>query len=251
MSRRLDGRAALVTGSSGGIGVAIAHALAEGGAFVVVSGRDADRGSVVAAAITSAGGRASFVRADLAEGEPAVRGLVEQASEAAAGQLDILVNNAAMLLNPTPTAEVSAELIAAASTVSIAAPFLLTGLLAPRMAERGWGAVINVGSINGIVGMRNSALYSMTKAALHSLTKSWAAEFAPFGVRVNTVAPGPTATEFNEARVELLGPIVAGIPSGRMTTTHEVGAAVAFLASDAAANIHGATLTIDGGFTIV
>jgi NAD(P)-dependent dehydrogenase (short-subunit alcohol dehydrogenase family) len=251
MNGRLDGRTALVTGSTGGIGVGIASALARAGAFVVISGRDQRRGGDAVTRLVEQGGHAVFVPADLTHGEPAVRALVEQATDAASGRLDVLVNNAAMLLDPAPTAEVTAELITSALATNVAAPFLLTGILAPRMAERGWGAVVNIGSINGIVGMPYSALYSMTKAALHSLTKSWAAEFAATGVRVNTVAPGPTATDHNLRREQQLAPILARIPSGRMSTIDDIGAAVAFLASDAAANIHGATLTVDGGFTIV
>jgi len=251
MNVQLGGRTALVTGSTGGIGVGIARALVRAGATVVVSGRHEQRGADVVAELTAEGGQATFVRADLADGEAAVRALADQARDAVGGRLDVLVNNAAMLIDPGATPDVPAELITSALHVNVTAPFLLTGILAPQMAERGWGAVVNIGSINGLVGMSHSALYSATKAALHSLTKSWAAEFAATGVRVNTVAPGPTATSHNLGREQLLAPIIARIPSGQMSTIDDVGAAVAFLASDAATNIHGATLTIDGGFAIV
>ena len=248
---RLDGRRALVTGSTGGIGVGIARSLSQAGAFVVVSGRDGRRGASVVAELTADGGQAAFVEADLSHGESGASALVLGAAEVAGGEIDVLVNNAAMLINPGPTADVTESLMLQALAVNVVAPFLLTGILAPAMAERGWGAVVNIGSINGLVGMPRSALYSATKAALHSLTKSWAAEFAASGVRINTVAPGPTATDFNREREALLAPVVARIPSGRMSTLEDVGAVVAFLASDAAVNIHGATLTVDGGFSIV
>jgi NAD(P)-dependent dehydrogenase (short-subunit alcohol dehydrogenase family) len=251
MGSRLDGRRALVTGSTGGIGVGIARSLSQAGAFVVVSGRDGRRGADVVADLTADGGHAAFVQADLSQGQAAASALALGAAEAAGGQIDVLVNNAALLINPSPTADVAESLMMQALAVNVVAPFLLTGMLAPAMAERGWGAVVNIGSINGIVGMPHSALYSATKAALHSLTKSWAAEFAAAGVRINTVAPGPTATDLNMNREALLAPIVARIPSGRMSTLEDVGAVVAFLASDAALNIHGATLTVDGGFSIV
>ncbi len=251
MSNRLYGRRALVTGSTGGIGVGIARALSRAGAFVVVSGRDEGRGANVVAALNADGGHAAFVRADLGRGQAAVSALADDAANAAGGPLDVLVNNAAMLIEPAPTSDADESLITQAFAVNVTAPFLLTGMLAPKMAERGWGAVVNVGSINGIVGMSRSALYSATKAALHSLTKSWAAEFASAGVRINTVAPGPTATALNRDRETLLAPILARIPSGQMSSVEDVGAVVAFLASDAASNIHGATLTVDGGFTIV
>ena len=251
MNGSLTGRAALVTGSTGGIGVGIARELARAGAFVVISGRDKQRGLDLVGALREEGADGAFVRADLSHGEPAIRAFTDEAIEVADGHIDVLVNNAAMLLDPAPTAAVTEERITMALAVNVVAPFLLTGMLAPHMATRGWGAVVNVGSINGLVGMARSALYSTTKAALHSLTKSWAGEFAAQGVRVNTVAPGPTATDRNLEREEMLAPLLAQIPSGRMTTAAEVGAAVTFLASDAAANIHGATLAIDGGFTIV
>jgi NAD(P)-dependent dehydrogenase (short-subunit alcohol dehydrogenase family) len=135
--------------------------------------------------------------------------------------------------------------------VSVRSVFLLTGLLVPPMAVRGHGAVVNLGSISGMRGMAHSALYSMTKAAVHSLTASWAAEYGPHGVRVNTVAPGPTLTEKVAAMEEHLAPIIAGMPSRRAGTPAEVAAAVVFLASDGASQVHGATLTVDGGFTAV
>jgi NAD(P)-dependent dehydrogenase (short-subunit alcohol dehydrogenase family) len=119
------------------------------------------------------------------------------------------------------------------------------------MAERGSGAIVNVGSINGAVGMAHSALYSATKAAIHSLTKSWAAEYGSSGVRVNTVAPGPTITPILAAYADRIQQIVARVPSQRPSTPEEIAAAVAFLASDNAANIHGATLSVDGGLTAV
>jgi NAD(P)-dependent dehydrogenase (short-subunit alcohol dehydrogenase family) len=120
-----------------------------------------------------------------------------------------------------------------------------------RNAARGRGAIVNIGSINGLVGMAGSALYSATKATIHSLTKSWAAEYGPRGVRVNTVAPGPTRTRRNEEIAEHLGPIIARAPSRRLSTTDEVGEAVLYLASDAASNVHAATLSVDGGWAAV
>ena len=152
-----------------------------------------------------------------------------------------------MLITPAPTAEVSEELIDAALAVNVKAAFLLTGLVAPAMAAAGGGAIINLGSINGLFGMAGSALYSATKATVHSLTKSWAAEYGPAGVRVNTVAPGPTLTEKVSAIAGKLAPMIAAMPSRRASTPAEVAAAVVFLASDDAANIHGAMLSVDGG----
>ena len=243
MTETLLGRKALVTGSTDGIGAAIAGALAEAGAQVIITGRDAVKGEKMVAEL---GGRATFVRADLAEGGPVVRALA-----AAAGPVDILVNNAAMLLDPTPTGEVPEDVIDRALAINIKAAFLLTGLVAPAMAERGSGVIVNLGSINGFAGSARSALYSMTKAAMHSLTKSWASEYAESGVRINAVAPGPTMTGKVTAMADRLAPMIARFPSRRPSTPDEVARAVLFLAGDGAANIHGAVLPVDGGASAI
>jgi len=241
----VNGRTTLVTGSTDGIGVAIARTLATGGARVIVSGRNAERGEQVVQSILDGGGEARLAAADLSTAD-GVRALA-----AAAGPIDILVNNAAMLIAPQPTSEVAEDLIDQALMTNVKAAFLLTGLLAPGMADRGGGAIVNVGSINGLVGLAHSALYSATKAALHSLTKSWAAEWGPSGVRVNTVAPGPTITPILAAHADRIQRIIARAPSQRPSTPEEIAAAVAFLVSDNAANIHGATLSVDGGLTAI
>jgi NAD(P)-dependent dehydrogenase (short-subunit alcohol dehydrogenase family) len=238
-------RTALVTGSIDGIGVAIARTLAAEGAQVIVSGRNAERGEQVVQSILHKGGEARFVAADLSTGD-GVRALA-----AAAGPVDILVNNAAMLVAPQPTADVAEDAIDQALATNIKAVFLLTGLLAPAMADRGTGAVVNIGSINGLVGVAQSALYSASKAAVHSLTKSWAAEYGPIGVRVNTVAPGPTITPIMADYADRIQRIIARAPSQRPSTPEQVAAAVAFLVSDNAANIHGAILSVDGGLTAI
>ncbi|HEX7824440.1 MAG TPA: glucose 1-dehydrogenase [Mycobacterium sp.] len=248
---RLDGRTALVTGSTGGLGVAIARALADAGAFVVVSGRNKERGDEVVSSITSAGGRAAFVATDLSGGATAATDLAEHATTAAGGRIDVLVNNAATLLMPTPTAEVSEQTLRDAFEVNVFAPFLLTGVIAPAMARRGGGAIVNIGSITGLRGSNGSAIYSANKAAVHSLTTSWADEYGPSGVRVNAVAPGPIGTERALEFADHVAPVLARLPSRRMSTPEEVAASVVFLASDAAANIHGAVLSVDGGWAAV
>jgi NAD(P)-dependent dehydrogenase (short-subunit alcohol dehydrogenase family) len=248
---RLSGRTALVTGSTGGLGVAIATALAAAGAFVVVSGRDKRRGDGVVAQIRSAGGEAAFVAADLAAGEDEVHRVAQAATDAAGGRLDILVNNAATLLLPSPTADISAQELRDVFAVNVFTPFLLTGALAPAMAERGGGVIVNIGSNTGLRGSAGSAVYSGTKAVLHSFTKSWADEYGPAGVRVNAVAPGPIATERAMEFADHVAPMLARVPSRRMSTPEEVAATVVFLASDDAANIQGAVLSVDGGWAAV
>jgi NAD(P)-dependent dehydrogenase (short-subunit alcohol dehydrogenase family) len=247
MDTDFTGRRALITGSTDGIGVTLARRLAQAGAAVVVTGRDATRGAAVRDAIAAEGGVATFIRADLAEGRPAVDALVAGAEVALEGPVDLLVNNAALLVDPAPTAAVEPDLIDRAFAVSVRAAFLLTGRVAPKMAAAGTGAIVNLGSNTGFRGNSGSALYSATKATMHSLTKSWAAEYGPSGVRVNAVAPGPTLTEKVRAWADVIEPMVAGFPSRRANTPDEVADAVLFLAGEHATNIHGAILSVDGG----
>jgi len=247
MTQRLSGRTALVTGSTSGIGRAIAEAFAAEGAHVVVSGRRAGLGAEVVDGIKQRGGSAAFVEADLSGGAEKVAEFARAASAAAGGKVDILVNNAAQLVPATATMDTTEAIIDQSLEVNVKAPLLVTAALVPAMIAGGGGAVINIGSINGTTGMAGAALYGATKAALHSLTKSWAAEFGRQGVRVNTVAPGPTETEWNAQHRDLLALLVAGVPSGRTSRAAEVAAAVVFLASDEASHVHGTTIAVDGG----
>jgi NAD(P)-dependent dehydrogenase (short-subunit alcohol dehydrogenase family) len=246
VAARLEGRTALVTGSTSGIGRAIAIAFAAEGARVIVTGRRVENGEKVVAEIQERGGDARFVASDLSDGA-GVSALAVAATEAAGGRIDVLVNNAAALVGGSATVDTPESLIDTVLDTNIKAPLLLTAALVPAMIANGGGAVVNVGSINGTTGMNGAALYGASKAALHSLTKSWAAEWAGQGVRVNTVAPGPTETEWNEQHRDLIGRIVAGTPSGRLSRAAEVAAVAVFLAGDEASHVHGATIPVDGG----
>jgi NAD(P)-dependent dehydrogenase (short-subunit alcohol dehydrogenase family) len=240
---RLTGRTALVTGSTGGIGVAIASRLAQEGARVLVTGRRREAGEKIAASL---GGHAAYLPGDLAV---APELLARSALDVAGGRIDVLVNNAAALVGGRATADTPASLVDTVLAVNVRAPFLLTAALAPAMIAAGHGVIVNVGSVNGEVGMSGAALYGASKAAMHAMTKAWAAEWARSGIRVNTVAPGPTATDFNASIADHLDPLVGHTPSGRMAEPAEVAAAVAFLASDEASGVHGATIMVDGGMT--
>jgi NAD(P)-dependent dehydrogenase (short-subunit alcohol dehydrogenase family) len=251
MTAELKGRTALVTGSTNGIGQGVVQALAAAGAHVIVHGRDTGRGARVADAITSAGGAAAFVAADLAGGGGAITELAARAAELAGGPIDILVNNAAYLVGQTTATDTTEAMIDAALAVSVKAPILLTAALAPAMAERGGGVVINMGSINGTSGMAKTALYSATKSAVHGLTRALAAEYGPVGIRVNAIAPGPTLTDITQAHRSFLDPLIATLPSRGYSTPAQIGATAVFLASDDAANIHGAIIPVDGGFTAI
>jgi NAD(P)-dependent dehydrogenase (short-subunit alcohol dehydrogenase family) len=247
----LRGKTALVTGSTDGIGVAIAQTLAHAGARVVVTGRNLERGNRVAESIVARGGTAWFVPADLELGLESVQALVCTATAISDSPIHILVNNAAMLVAPASTSDIDEDTINRALAVSVKAPFLLTGLIAPLMAANGGGSIVNVGSFNALRGSDGLALYSATKAAVHSLTTSWAAEYGPRGVRVNAVAPGATLTEKVAAMQDLLAPVLAALPSRRANELDDVAQAALFLVSDRAANIHGVILSVDGGAAAV
>jgi 3-oxoacyl-[acyl-carrier protein] reductase len=242
----LTGRTALVTGASSGIGEAIAHELAAAGATVVVTGRDVARTDAVVAAIRAAGGQAEAAVVDLAGDPDEVRALAARATDLLGGQVDILVNNAGVYPGG-PTASISDADMHALWATNVRAPHLLVGALAPAMAERGSGAVVNVGSWMARVGVPFMALYRATKAAVEQLTRAWAAEFGPAGVRVNTVSPGATSTPGNADSADVLAATTQGTPAGVPVRPVDIARAVRWLASDDAAFVHGATLDVDGG----
>jgi NAD(P)-dependent dehydrogenase (short-subunit alcohol dehydrogenase family) len=245
MTQDFAGRTALVTGGNSGIGRAVAEQLAQRGAHVVISGRDAARGNKAVEEIRSSGGTADFVQADLADLDQ-VRSLAKQAVELGGGHVDVLVNNAG-IFPFGPTAEVSDRDFDAVFAVNVRAPFYLVAELAPLMAARGSGAIVNVTTMVAYFGMSGMAAYGSSKAAVELLTRSWAAEFGPAGVRVNAVSPGPTRTEGTAVMGEGLDGLAGTTPLQRVGLPEEVAAGIVFLASDEASLIHGATLPIDGG----
>ncbi|GAA4756668.1 SDR family oxidoreductase [Amnibacterium soli] len=245
MTASLEGKTALVTGGTSGIGRAAAVMLAARGAHVVVSGRDSTRGEEVVTAIRTAGGSADFVRADLADADSA-RALAARATELGSGHVDVLVNSAG-IFPFGPTAETTQGDFDQVFATNVAAPYFLVAALAPGMAERGDGAIVNVTTMVAEFGAAGMALYGASKAALVLLTKSWAAEFGPAGVRVNAVSPGPTRTEGTAAMGEALDQLAAAGPAGRPGQPEEIAEAIVFLATDGAGFIHGAVVPVDGG----
>ncbi|WP_420034820.1 SDR family NAD(P)-dependent oxidoreductase [Streptomyces sp. cg28] len=249
MSGRLNGRTALVTGSTSNIGRAIAEVFAAEGAHVVVSGRNADRGAVVVDGIRAAGGRADFVAADLDGSPQASRDLAARATEALGGRIDILVNNAGVY--PAPgTADTTEETFDRVYGVNVKAPFFLTATVAPAMAAAGGGTIINLGSWITRLAVPLGALYSSTKGAMETLTRAWSAEFGPQGVRVNAVSPGVVLPPSPEGTDPHPGEaMMHGTPAGTVGTPDAIAHAALWLASDEASFVHGTVVDVDGGRT--
>lgn len=240
---------ALITGGTSGIGRAVANQLAAQGIHVVVAGRNADRGEQTVAAIRAAGGKVDFVQTDLRDASSA-RSLAKRAVELGNGRVDILVNNAGVFPFG-PTHETTEDDFERVYALNVKAPYFLVAELAPLMAESGKGAIVNISTMLADYGMSGMSLYGSSKAAINLLTKAWAAEYGPSGVRVNTVSPGPTRTEGTDAMGEGLNQLAAQAPAGRPASADEIAEAVVFLATDRASFIHGANLAVDGGQTAV
>lgn len=246
----LAGKTALVTGSGaiGGLGHATAKLLAVEGASLIITGTDPERGAQVVADLGAAGGESTgtvrFVAADLAD-PAAVQQLAEEA-----GAVDILINNAGVVPFGSTTEQDITD-YDAAFAVNVRAPFLLTALLAPKMAANG-GGIVNVSSTAAGLGMPGMAVYGATKAALESLTRTWAAEFASSNVRINAVAPGPMRTA---KVVAAMGPDMGGMglttALKRTSDPAEVAQVIAFVAGDRASYMTGAIVAADGGRTAI
>ena len=234
----LADKTALITGGTAGIGLACARLFAREGATVAITGRDAARGAAAAAGI---GSGVRFLRADLADVE-SVRALARHA-----GVVDILVNNAASFPSAL-TLDQQLDSFETTFDTNVRGAYFLAAGLVPGMLDRRHGSIINVTTMVASKGVPGAGAYSASKAALESLTRTWAAEFGPSGIRVNSVAPGPTRTEGVEAEWgetnEQLG---RSLPLGRTASPDEIAQAVMFLASPRATFITGSVLHADGG----
>ena len=215
---------------------------------VLITGRDAARAGAVVAQIRDTGGRADAAAVDLGGSYDELRTFTRDAVATLGGRVDVLVNNAG-IYPVTLTEGLLDPDLDAMLAVNVRAPHVLVAELVPAMAERGTGAVVNIGSWMAQVGSPYGAMYTATKAALEQLTRSWAAEYGPRGVRVNTVAPGATVTPGNESARAVLDAMGATTPAGVPMEPDDIASAVAFLAGPDAGRIHGITLYVDGGIS--
>lgn len=244
-----DTSTALITGGTSGIGRATANKLAQLGIQVVVVGRNAGRGKKTVEEIRAAGGKADFISSDLRDAASA-REVAKRAIELGNGHVDIVINNAG-IYPFGPTQEMTEEQFDDVFSLNVKAPYFLVAELAPLMAERGKGAIVNLSTMVADYGAPGMSLYGSSKAAINLLTKTWSAEYGPRGVRVNVVVPGPTRTEGTNAMGEGLEQLAAQAPAGRPATADEIAEAIVFLATDRASFIYGAKLAVDGGRTAI
>ena len=240
---------ALITGGTSGIGRATANQLARLGIHVLVVGRNAERGKKTVDEIRAAGGKGDFISADLQDAASA-RIVAKKAIELGDGDVDILINNAG-IFPFGPTHEMTEEQFDRVFAINVKVPYFLVAELAPLMAKKGRGAIVNLSTMVADYGAPGMSLYGSSKAAINLLTKTWAAEYGPRGVRVNAVSPGPTRTEGTEAMGEGLDQLAAQGPAGRPATADEISEAIVFLATERASFIYGAKLAVDGGRTAV
>ncbi len=247
---RLDGRVALVTGGTKGLGRVIAEALAGAGASVAISARNGEAAAQVALEIATQGGRASIgIGADVSVAVQ-VEAMVERTIKEL-GAVDILVNNAGINIRG-PIEDLTESDWDAVIDTNLKGPWLCSRAVARQMKARKWGRVINVSSMLGEISMPGRTPYASSKGGLTLMTKTLALEWARDGINVNALCPGPFATEINTpllndpaARAQM----EANVPLGRWGDPIELGPAAIFLASDASSFMTGATLFIDGGYT--
>ncbi len=247
---RLDDRVALITGSSRGLGLAMAQALASAGARVVINSRRGNEAQAAAQKIAALTGNQSLaIAADVTRTEE-VQSMVEKTMDTW-GRIDILVNNAGMNLRK-PLEDLLDDEWDALQDVLLRAPFLCCRAVAPHMKAAGYGRVVNVSSMIGQVGLAGRSAYGSAKGGLIQLTRTLALEWAQYGITANALCPGPFATELSRPAMD--DPqtnrfILERIPLGRWGEAEELAGAILFLASDASSFMTGSCLTVDGGWT--
>ena len=246
----LSGKVALVTGGGRGIGKAIAKRLAEASADVVIASRKIENLQATADEFASLPGKVVPIACHVGRADQ-LQNLV-RATEARLGPIDILVNNSATNVGQGPALDVTDEMLDKMIEINVKSALRLVRLTVPKMIERKGGSVINIVSIAGLQPQPGGLLYSFTKAGLIMLTRSWAREFGPHGVRVNAIAPGLIQTDFSEyfwKDERYRSHLEATQPIPRIGQPDEIGGAALFLASDEASFVTGQVFVLDGGAT--
>lgn len=248
----LTGKTALVTGGNQGLGKAFAFGLAQAGAKVAISGRRAEANEAAAAEAADAGYEFVTITADITD-DAQIDVMTERAADAFGGRIDILVNNAGTCYH-TPSFDVTDEQWSAVFDLNVRALWKTSLAVGRLMREQGNGSIVNIGSMSGVIVNRPQwqPAYNASKAAVHHLTKSLAVEWAPYGIRVNAVAPGYVKTEMAPVdRPEFQRYWIEDAPQQRFALPEEIAPSVVFLASEAASFITGSILVADGGYTAV
>ena len=240
----LKDKRAFITGGTSGMGIGAARSMAEKGASVILTGRDETRGVTAVEEIRAGGQDAEFIAADFSEMSE-----VGRVAEAA-GEIDVLVNCAGVAAMG-PTADTDEAALDSLFQINVKVPFFLVAALAPKIAARGGGSIINVSTMVASYGQPGLAAYGASRAAIELLTKAWAAEYGPQNIRVNAVAPGPTLTPALEPRLAMAEEFAKTIPLGRVAKVHELSDVITFLATPSAAYINGAIIHVDGGRTAI
>jgi NAD(P)-dependent dehydrogenase (short-subunit alcohol dehydrogenase family) len=261
---RLDGAVAVVTGAGSGNGLAIAKRYAHEGAAVAIGEFSEPRGEAAEVEIVRTGGRAIFVPTDVRDPDALDRLISESVQQF--GRLDVLVNNAGVLDGYATCLDTSLELFEQVMAINVRGVFLGCKRALAEMVPAGYGKIINMASVAGLVAMGGGTTYTMSKHAIVGLTRQLAAEYGPSGIRTNAICPGPIATSLRQTSMEILGataPEMSGagvgampperlreiVPLGMRGSAEDIAAAATFLASPESDYMNGSTLVIDGGWT--
>jgi NAD(P)-dependent dehydrogenase (short-subunit alcohol dehydrogenase family) len=249
MNKRLDGKIAIVTGATSGIGEAVVKLFAKEGAKVVFAARRTDKGEELEKKFRATGGDVTFIRTDVTKIDD-IKNLVAKTIELY-GQIDVLVNNAGILRKYDSTNMDEERDFDEVFNTNVKSYFLLSKEVIPHMLKKGKGSIINTASVGSEIAVPFHASYSASKGAIRQFTKSLAVEYAKGGIRVNAVLPGLTRSEMVPEGGDFEINVLSSVPMGRSATSEEIAMGFLFLASDEASYCTGTLLIMDGGLTSI